>query len=103
MNTRIPHYLRFARTLALATTIALPACTDGDPADPPGEGGGGASSSADSTTTGAGAVSVASSSSGGGGGVGGAGGGATVTPPGEVDAGKISGPLPPPEMPAWLV
>ncbi len=32
-----PHYLRFARTLALATTITLPACSGADasaPADP---------------------------------------------------------------------
>jgi hypothetical protein len=28
MDARTPHYLRFARTLALATTLALPACSD---------------------------------------------------------------------------
>jgi hypothetical protein len=28
MDPRTPHYLRFARTLALATTLALPACAD---------------------------------------------------------------------------
>jgi len=31
MEARIPHHVRFARTLALATTLALPACAD--PAD----------------------------------------------------------------------
>ncbi|MEP7122370.1 MAG: hypothetical protein ABJE95_15720 [Byssovorax sp.] len=101
MDDRMPHYLRFARTLALATTLALPACSDGgdssatdDQADP-----------VESTTT------SSSSSTG------------TTTPPvasatpranvsaapfakdvgiGGASPGKISGPLPPPEMPASM-
>jgi hypothetical protein len=34
MDARTPHYLRFVRTLALATTLALPACGDADDSTP---------------------------------------------------------------------
>lgn len=103
MDDRMPHYLRFARTLALATTLALPACSDG-----------GDSSATDdhhadqtestATSSGTGAP------------------GATTTPiaitiaittpmptviaPHDAGTGgspgKVSGPLPPPEMPASM-
>ncbi len=108
MEDRMPHYLRFARALALATTIALPACSDGDAADASDEEGNpvGPVATATPLEPGAGASQRT-----------GADGVAAplappvaMTTPEEPDAGadagtygKSSGPLPPPEMPASLV
>lgn len=96
MDDRMPHYLRFARTLALATTLALPACSDGGDSsatdDPQAEQG---ESTATSTGTGTPTTPIT-----------------TATPMPTVIAphdagtggspGKVSGPLPPPEMPASM-
>ncbi len=107
--TGTPHYLRFARRLlALATTIALPACSDGDvlaasveegnPAGPvgtatPPEPSAGASQRARMDGVEAPLAPPVA-----------------ATAPEEPDAGadagyygKSSGPLPPPEMPASRV
>jgi len=115
-RTLQPHYLRFARTLALATTLALPACVGAeDPAATDGQGG-----PTTTTTTGSGADPSATAAP-----------TATATPTAatlptdrtimvvtgigptnlntDMDAGTSdaspgfsSGPLPPPEMPASM-
>jgi hypothetical protein len=98
MDDRMPHYLRFARTLALATTLALPACSDGGDSsatdDAPAEQ---TESTATSSGTGSSTTPIAIT---------------TATPMPTVIApqnagtggspGKVSGPLPPPEMPASM-
>lgn len=100
MDDRMPHYLRFARTLALATTLALPACSDGGDStatDDQGDATGSTTTSAGtgtSTTPSATpivalvptAIAPLNTGAGGGGG----------------SPGKVSGPLPPPEMPASM-
>ncbi len=94
MVSREPHYLRFARSLALATTMALPACSDADApvaADDAGAAIEHADSGARADANEAPARDAAPS----------------PTPVVEATdaaadghAGKISGPLPPPELPA---
>ena len=101
MDPRPPHYLRFAKTLALATTLALSACADSEPQAPVNEGGG-HSASADRSAPDEQGTGTTTASAGGAAGSGGAGGSPAVDPPPEVDAGKVSGPLPPPEMPTSL-
>ncbi len=95
MHDRMPHYLRFARTLALATTLALPACSDGG--DPPATDDQGDDMESTATSSGTGTPTTPI---------------ATATPMPTVIAphdpgaggspGKVSGPLPPPEMPASM-
>lgn len=100
--TENPHYLRFARALALVTTLALPACSSSDPSsdgqtkndkapaaasnDPPP-----ASSPAPAPS---GEQPVAARAD----------AGASTADAGDGDGspGKISGPLPPPELPSEL-
>jgi hypothetical protein len=112
MEDRTPHYLRFARALALATTIALPACSDGDVSD---------ASEEESSPGGPVATSTTAPGTGGSAGTGTGTGTDIVKPPvappiatatseppdAGADAnpyyGKSSGPLPPPEMPASIV
>jgi hypothetical protein len=102
MEDSTPHYLRFARTLALATTIALPACGGSeDPAPRPEE-----QRQPPATTT-----ATTSEPAPAAGTTAGTGGVAAAEPPVADDAGAspdasyghVSGPLPPPEMPASLV
>jgi hypothetical protein len=99
MEDSTPHYLRFARTLALATTIALPACGGSeDPAPQPEEH---RQPPATTATTASAASAVPTA---------GTGGVAAAEPTLAEDAGAspdasyghVSGPLPPPEMPASL-
>jgi hypothetical protein len=102
MEDSTPHYLRFARTLALATTIALPACGGSEePAPQPDE-----QRQPPATTATTSAPAPTASTTAGTGGV--AAAEPTVEQP---DAGAsadassghvLSGPLPPPEMPASL-
>jgi hypothetical protein len=112
MDAHTPHYLRFARALALATTFALPACSG---ADAPSENAAGgdeelspptAGSTTTTTDTGASQgkhemslaapVPSAPSSTG-------SGDPAEVQDAGaDASHGFVSGPLPPPEMPTWL-
>lgn len=110
MDARTPHYLRFARSLAMATTLALPACAGPD--DPAAADGQGDETSTTTTGTGAGAGPSASAAP-------------TATTPGptawavpspvptanaESDAGAAgdaspgfsSGPLPPLDLPASM-
>lgn len=99
MDDRMPHYLRFARTLALATTLALPACSDGGDSSATDDHGDETGSTA--TSSGTGSATTPSPI-------------ATVTtvpttiaphdkdPGAGGSPGKISGPLPPPEMPASM-
>jgi hypothetical protein len=105
MEPRAPHYLRFARALALATTIALPACSDGDVTASEDEGNpagpiaaGTAEAPGAGTSTGMEPRTAATAPP------------AATAMPDELDAGvdgpsygKSSGPLPPPEMPASIV
>src|SRR4051794_32291406 len=97
MTNPLSRSVKFARSLALATTLALPACSDADPTPstpsaPAPEPGTAASSApapsaprAESTAD----PKVASDTK-----DAGSGDGAVI------DAGRISGPLPPPELPA---
>jgi hypothetical protein len=98
MDDRMPHYLRFARTLALATTLALPACSDGgDSSATDDQQADQSESTATSSGTGAPTTPIAITI-------------ATPTPtviaPHDAGTGgspgKVSGPLPPPEMPASM-
>jgi len=108
MDPRTPHYLRFVRTLALATTLALPACADDGGTVTTDEEGARPDTSARPETPldtetmappAAARPSVAAET-------------AEPTATAESDAGaegdasyagKSSGPLPPPEMPAAQV
>ncbi len=113
MDARTPHYLRFARTLALATTLALPACADEGAAVTPDEASGEAPveqgarpdpAAAPTARLAADAIPTPAATS--------ATDTATDTETAENDesdagaegdasyAGKSSGPLPPPEMPS---
>jgi hypothetical protein len=109
MEDRTPHYLRFARALALATTIALAACSDGEVTvageeeSSPAPVASGANTTAPGTGPSAGMGSDTDL--------------AVIAPPmvtataeppdAGADAspyyGKQSGPLPPPEMPDSIV
>ncbi len=112
MSHPSPHYLRFVRTLALATTMALPACVDHETSGSAQAGDGGGSPSTQSDEHKASSQPLASAT--GAGGAQGTGGGASEggggTAPGDTDAGApsdaspgfSSGPFPPPEMPASL-
>jgi hypothetical protein len=89
-----PHYLRFARSLALLTTLGLPACSSGDGADDTKTEKTPAATSVDvppSPPAPAPAPAASASAS-------------TTDDAGTSDAspGKVSGPLPPPELPLEL-
>lgn len=97
MDDRMPHYLRFARTLALATTLALPACSDGGDSSATDDQGDTTTSTTTSAGTGTATTpsptpTVATVPT-------------TIAPPDQGaggSPGKVSGPLPPPEMPASM-
>jgi hypothetical protein len=104
MDARTPHYLRFARTLALATTLALPACSDdgGSAVTTDDEGAPPTTARLDSDAVVAPTRALAAAEE------------ALPTAAAEPEsdagaeadasyAGKSSGPLPPPEMPAARV
>lgn len=97
MDARTPHYLRFARTLALATTIALPACgaaDDGAATDEEDHPTSAATPPPDARPAPTAVTSLPIAAT------------PAATPP-DSDAGSgdhpfMSGPLPPPEMPSSL-
>jgi hypothetical protein len=97
MDDRMPHYLRFARTLALATTLALPACSDGGDSSAADDQGDATGSTTTSAGTGASTTPSATPT-------------VATVPTTRVlhdqgaygAGGKVSGPLPPPEMPASM-
>ncbi|MFT3764035.1 MAG: hypothetical protein QM820_00695 [Minicystis sp.] len=107
MADTFAHYVKFARSLAMTSTLALQACGGAtDTADDPG-----ATSSPSSATTSA-TTSTAPTTSTGEGGSGGSGGSgpavADAGSPSDPDAsdgspGQLSGPLPPPELPRSFV
>jgi hypothetical protein len=95
-----PHYVRFARSLALASTLTLPACSSPAPEPPPA---GGETKEAPSPDTAAALADAAPDAETP---VADAAHAIDATPPPAYDAGgdalpgKTSGPLPPPELPA---
>src|SRR5689334_5800290 len=100
MAEAFTHYVKFARSLAMTSTVAILGCSGA--ADPTGDPEPAASTTSAATTTTTSTSPQATST-----GEGGAGGSAPVvadagTPPPDVDAGHISGPLPPPELPGSL-
>lgn len=103
MPDKLAHYVKFARSLAMTSTLALQACGgSADPADETTP-----SNETTPTTTSTAATTTSSATATNTPGAGGAGGSApAVVDAGSgsdpVDAGHISGPLPPPEMPRSL-
>lgn len=113
MSSKLAHHVMFARSLAMTSTLALQACSGStDAADQPASTAA-ATSSAPSTTSAASTTTGGSSTDATSGG--GSGGAAPVVadagsasdpdasaPPDAPDAGHLSGPLPPPELPRSL-
>jgi len=92
-----PHYVRFARSLALASTLTLPACSSPAPEPPASTGEAKEAPSPDTAAAVADAAPATDAAPA---------PAADATPPAAHDAGgdalpgRVSGPLPPPELPA---
>lgn len=85
------HYITFARSLALTTTLVLPACSSAT-SDGPTEKADLSAQTADAGDAGDAKASAAPVLDAG-----------QASADAEVDGGRISGPLPPPEMPSSFV